>query len=172
MDEERVAGEDRPAELHLVRTHEVADLPAVLGLAHHHDGCDLGHGLHLKDAGHDRMSGEMSLEEGFVDRHAFDADRLVVAVELDDPVDHQEGIAVRQDPHHPVDVEDGRGRGHGFGCLRKKVAAALGNGPRQFRVGSVTRLHRHDVAAQRAPGERKVADDVEDLVTDELVLKA
>ena len=107
MDEERVAGKDRLAELHLVGTHEVADFARVLGLPHHHDRGDLSHGLDLQHARHDGVPGEVTLEVGLVDRDAFDADGLEVSVKLHNAVHHQEGIAVRQDIHHPVDIHHG-----------------------------------------------------------------
>jgi hypothetical protein len=53
---------------------------------------------------HDRELREMPLEERLVDGHALDADGALVAIHVDDAVDHQEGIAMRQELHHPRDV--------------------------------------------------------------------
>jgi len=118
------------------------------------------------------MAGKVSLEEGLVDRDALHADSLEVAVELDDPVDHQERVAVRQDGHHAVDVEGRRRGGDRLGRHGEQVAVALGDGAGEFCVGPVPGLHGHDMAAQGPAGEREIADDVEDLVTDELVGEA
>ena len=118
------------------------------------------------------MTREVPLEEGFVDRNALHADRLGLAVELHDAVDHQEGIAVGQDAHHLIDVHHRSGGGDGCRGHGKQVAVALGDRTGELRVGSVARLHRHDVAAERPPRQGKVADDIKDLVADELVGKA
>ena len=67
MDEKGIAGKDRFPEFNAVGTHEVTDFSGILGLMHHHDACDLGHGFHLENPGHHGMPREVSLKIGFVD---------------------------------------------------------------------------------------------------------
>ena len=71
----------------------------------------LRHALDEQDPRHDRLAGEMAGEIRFVDRDILDADRGVVAVDIDDPVDHQKRKAMRQQFVDCLDVEaDKRGR--------------------------------------------------------------
>ena len=62
----------------------------------------LRHAFDQKHAGHDRVPGKMSLEIGLVRRDVLDADGRAVAVHLDDAVDEEEWVAMRQK------LEDGR----------------------------------------------------------------
>ena len=172
MDEEGVTRENGFAEFHFVRTHEVTNFSGVLGVKHHEDAGDLGHGFDLQHAGHDGVVGEVALEEGFVDGDRFDAGALGVALEGDDAVDHEERIPVGEDLHDLRGGEDAladrepgrRDHGHHFGVF-------LGNGHGELGVGSVAGAHGDDMAEQRASDQGEVADDIEDLVTDEFVRK-
>ena len=55
-------------------------------------------------ARHDRELREMPLEERLVDGDVLDADGALVAVHVDDAIDHQERIAMRQQLHHAPDI--------------------------------------------------------------------
>ena len=50
----------------------------------------------MQDAGHDRAAGEMAHEMRLVHRHVLDADAGLVALRLDDSVDKQKGVTMRQ----------------------------------------------------------------------------
>lgn len=95
LNDEGVSRHDRLAELYLIGTHEVTDLALVLGSSENHDAGDLGHGLHLEDAGHDGVSGEVSLEERLVGGDLLDAGALHVAFKADHTIDHEERVTVR-----------------------------------------------------------------------------
>src|SRR6202035_2627445 len=56
----------------------------------------LGHALDQKNAGHDWALREVPLKLRLVDADILDADAGFVASRLDDAVDHQKWIAVRQ----------------------------------------------------------------------------
>ena len=59
----------------------------------------------LEDTWHHRLRGEVSLEEGFVARNTLDTDDIV-RTDLDDLIDHQEGIAVWEKLTNTVDIEN------------------------------------------------------------------
>ena len=56
----------------------------------------LRHAFDQQHAGHDRMVGKMTLELRLVEGHVLDADAGFVAADVDDPVDQQKRIAMRQ----------------------------------------------------------------------------
>ena len=98
MQFEPVAGHHRPAELGVVDGHEIDQrrlvaarscsrqmAPAVCAIA-----------SMISTPGMTGWPGKVALEMRLVDRDVLDADRRIVAVDLDDPVDQQEGIAMRQ----------------------------------------------------------------------------
>ena len=62
VNEERVAGKNRFAKFYVVRAHEITDPAGALASAHHQHARHLRHRFHLQHAGHDRMAGEMALE--------------------------------------------------------------------------------------------------------------
>ena len=64
----------------------------------------LRHALDQQHAGKDRLAGEMPGELRLVERDVLDADAGVVAVDLDDAVDQQERVAVRQQLQDLLDV--------------------------------------------------------------------
>ena len=65
------------------------------------------HPIKITHAGHDGMAGEMALEIRLVDGDVLDAGARLLAIHVDDPVDQQEGIAVRQDLLNLRDIELG-----------------------------------------------------------------
>ncbi len=133
----------------------------------------MGHGFDLKHAGHDRVPREVALEKGLVDGDIFDPGALVVSFEVDDAVDHEEGVAVRKDLHQLVDVEDGfaawnlDGWNHGAhpGVFALEDGGHLG-------VWVVARFDADDVAHDAFTAEHEVADDVERLVAGEFIVEA
>src|SRR5258707_5313883 len=107
MDAQRVAGHDGAPEPRIVDTHEIDQL--ALGLAPNrlddeHCG-SLGHRLDDQHARHHRALREVAGEIGLVDRHVLDADGTGVRHDLDDPVDHQKRVAMRNHRANPLDVE-------------------------------------------------------------------
>ena len=172
LNNQGITRQHRLAELDLVRAHEVTDATTLAGRLEHQNARDLRYGFHLEHARHDGVTGEMALEERFVDRDGFLADRLELAVEFQDAVDEQERVAVRQDLHDLVDIETGFARGDVLHrhLLRDVVTVLLVNGAGQFDVERVSGLGRDDAGLQPGRKQREIADDIEDLVTDELVL--
>jgi len=53
------------------------------------------------------MIGKMSLKEGFVNGHILDGRGRLARVEVDHPIDHQEGIPMGKVFHDLLDVHDG-----------------------------------------------------------------
>ncbi len=86
VDEERVARNHGLAEFNFIGAEEVADFSRVVRHAHDEDGGGLGHGLELEDAGHDGVSGEVSLEEVLVHGEIFDGGALHLGGEAGDAI--------------------------------------------------------------------------------------
>lgn len=174
FDEEHVAGDDGAAEFDIVGAHEVADFALIFGFSEHEDAGDLGHGFDLEDARHDWVAWEVALEERFVDGDGFDAGAFVFAFEADDAVDHEEGVAVGEDAHDLVDVEDGFSEGDGDRARdHAEHASVFGlEAAGHFCVRAVAGFDGDDVAHDAAAEEHEVADDVEDFVADEFVREA
>ena len=101
-----IAGIDGPAEAAIVDGHEIDQLAFGCGSERvdHEDGRRLRHRLDDQDARHDRRAGEMSLKIGLADADVLDADGALVGIHLDDAVDHQEGVAMRDHLHDPDDI--------------------------------------------------------------------
>ncbi len=173
FDHQRVTGKDWLAPLHVVRAHEVADFARIAGHAEQYDTGYLSHGLKLEHPRHDGVTGEVTLKVGFIDGDVFDATALGLSFEPDDPVHHEEGVAVRQDVHHLIDVQNGiptwdvhRWRHHGAHGVVLRI-----DGASQLSVGTMSRANGNHVAENAAAGEHEIANNVENLVTDELVLE-
>ena len=123
----------------------------------------------------------MTLEIGFVDRDVLDRDQGVV-VEFDHAVDHHERIAMGQGVEDLADVQgragggrrgfDLRAGGSGFGLGGLGFLPLLADGCGEAGVERVARADGDDVGLEANACEDDVADDIEDLVADELVLEA
>src|SRR5690349_14256049 len=95
---QRVPRDDRSAKPGRFYTGKKRDLAVtVFKLTKGEDRSDLSQCLDLQNARHDRRTGEMSYEELFVHCHLFDADDTCPRFKLDDLVDEQERVAVRED---------------------------------------------------------------------------
>jgi hypothetical protein len=109
MDVEAVAGENRPAEAGVINTHEIDQLtlrfvPKRMDDQHRRG---LRHGLDDQHSRHDRPARKMSLKILLVDRDVLDAGGPHIRHRIDDLVDHQERVAVRDHFHDPLDVDLG-----------------------------------------------------------------
>ena len=96
---EHVARHDRLAELGLVDGQEVDERRLLLSARHRADAeraRGLRHALEHQHARHHRIVGKMAEELRLVGGDVLDADAVFVAADLDDAVDQQERIAVRQ----------------------------------------------------------------------------
>jgi hypothetical protein len=108
---EPVAGEHRLAESGVVDGHEVGDL-VVRGVDHGplgEQGRGLGQRLQDEHAGHDRVSGKVTGEEGLVHRDALHGHQLLHRLHRHHPVHEQEGEPVREDGLDGGDVHQGLG---------------------------------------------------------------
>src|ERR1017187_6025113 len=177
FDDQHVSGQYRLAPPHIVRGHEVGDLPGIFGAAQHQNSRDLRHRFQLQHARHDRMAGEMSLKKRFVEREVFDADDFI-AVYFRHAIHHQKRIAMRQNLHdlHRIEraafVHDlqhvgllvfrafwgGWRRPEGLRC-DERFAHLRTHEPGHFAIRRVARFYRDQMAKQRTARERKVADD-------------
>src|SRR5688572_15355704 len=108
FEDELVSRDDRPAKAGLVDSAEEKKLLRALFVAHlaQAEECRaLGHGLHDQDARHHRRAGKVSLEKLLVRGHVLQTgDLLAILGDLEDPVDQQHRIAMRQVFH---DLDDG-----------------------------------------------------------------
>jgi hypothetical protein len=96
---ERVAGDYGASEARVVYAAEEDELALViLDLLERVDRADLRHRLDDEDAGHDGRAGEVPLKEMLAYRHLLDADDAFARDKLDDAINEQEGISVRQNP--------------------------------------------------------------------------
>ncbi len=117
------------------------------------------------------MAGKVSLKKRLVDRDGLQPDGLVVVLESQHPVHHQEGVAVGKNLHDVVGVEGALPHRN---VLHRHQGGLVGPPGLEERLGElqvqpVTGLGRKDVAANAHGKQRKVADDVEDLVPDEFI---
>src|SRR5207244_3132837 len=95
---ELIAGHDLPPELGVLDRDEKHQLAvAILYAFQHQHAGGLRHGLNDEHAGHDRKIGKVPVEEGLVGGNVLDADDAL-RLELDDAVDQEHGIAMRQYP--------------------------------------------------------------------------
>jgi hypothetical protein len=69
---------------------------AVRDLRHEQRAAGLGHGFYDQHPGHDGVAGEVSIEVRLVDADILEGNNALFRVDLDDPVDQQEGISMRQ----------------------------------------------------------------------------
>ena len=121
------------------------------------------------------------MEVRFVNSDVLDCDEGVL-VDLDDAVDHHERVAMGQGVEDLADVErrasggrrgfDFLAGGSGFGLGGLGFLPLLTDGRSEAGVERVSRADRDDVGLETDAREDDVAEDIEDLVTDELVLEA
>src|SRR5690606_15278646 len=94
MDLELITWDNGTTELCAIYGHEIHERRGIFPGRTDTDctGC-LRHRLDDQHAWHDRVRRKMSLEMRFVCRDVLDADRGIVAVDVDDAIDQQERIA-------------------------------------------------------------------------------
>lgn len=172
FDEEGVAWSDGLAPFHFVGRHEVADFALVLRDAKDEHAGGLGHGFELEDTGHDRVTGEVTLEEVFIEGEVLDRGAGLVG-EVDDAVDEKEGVAMGEDLEDVGDVkhcfslgnDDWGDKGHHLSILFLQERSHFG-------IRSVPWCDGDNVSEDTFPAEHEVADKVEGFVAGELVAKA
>ena len=103
-----IAGPDRPAEPAVIDRHEVNVSAFGFGTERMDDEHSrrLCHRLDDHDAGHDRHAGKVALKLGFVDRDVLYAGRGNVRDQLDNAVDQEHRVTMRNHLHDPLDVYD------------------------------------------------------------------
>src|SRR5207244_7832220 len=148
VNENRVARKNRFAKFHLVRTHEIADTTRSLRQFEQKNTGHLCHRFYLHYSRHDWMTGEMPLEKRLVNRDGFHARNFIFALEADDPVNHQKRVAVRKDLHHFASVQAGIAYWDRARCAHRASPRLLASErASQFRIRSLSGLHRHHVTA-------------------------
>ena len=100
-----VSRKDGGAETDFIHTGEQGDESPVFFRILESDSADLGHGFTDEGARHDGMSREMALEERFIHGHAFDAYRIFQRNHVNDFIDQQHGVSMRQDFHDFFNIE-------------------------------------------------------------------
>src|ERR1700730_8417970 len=112
----------------------------------------------------------MTLKVRFIDRHRLCADALVVSLERNNPVDHQEGITVWKDFHNILHIHYACPLGNNLrGNHRYHMRVPLSQGLRQFSICRVSGFDRDNVTQKPASSQKEVSDDIEDLVANEFV---
>src|SRR2546423_572918 len=115
------------------------------------------------------MSGKMPLKKWLVDGDVLYPDDSLLLFYLDDPVNEQKWIAMRQDLH---DVFDGECRLLLFHAFFPLLSAGPYHFSDECHGASMTRLHCNYAGAYASAGERKVTDAIQRFVTNELVIPA
>jgi biotin-[acetyl-CoA-carboxylase] ligase BirA-like protein len=105
---ELVARLYHPLEPNAVDAGEERQLAAVLLLGEHQHRTGLSHCLHDQDAGHDRASRKVAAEIPLLGADALPRDHALSRRQLDDLVEEEEWIAVRQDRLDFVTRESGQ----------------------------------------------------------------
>jgi hypothetical protein len=107
----------RLAEPRVVDGHEIDELALGVGpqRVDDDDRGGLRHRLDDEHAGHHRPLGEMPLEMRLVNADVLNPDGAVVRHHVDDLVDEQEGIAMRDHRHDAPDIDGG----YPFDLLRR-----------------------------------------------------
>src|ERR1700730_3644428 len=75
-------------------------------MAQAQDTRSLRHAFDKKHAGHHRVVGKVTKEMRFVEGNVFNADAMVLAADTDDSINHDKGIAMRQQPQYFANVGD------------------------------------------------------------------
>src|SRR4030095_10188055 len=170
VNENRVARKNRFAKFHLVRTHEIADTTRSLPPFEHKNTGHLRHRFYLHYSRHDWVTGKMPLKKRLVNRDGFYGRNFIFALEADDPVNHQKRVAVRKDLHHFASVQTGIAYWDRARCAHRSSPRLLASKrASQFRIRSMSGLHRHHVTADTPTDEREIADNIEDFVPYEFV---
>src|SRR4030095_4939386 len=170
VNENRVARKNRFAKFHLVRTHEIADTTRSLRQFEQKNTGHLRHRFYLHYSRHDWMTGEMPLKKRLVNRDGFYGRNFFFALQGDEPVNHQERVAVRKDLHHFASIQTGIAYWDRTRCAHRASPRLLASErARQFRIRSMSGLHRHHVTADTPTDEREIADNIEDFVPYEFV---
>ncbi len=112
MEIEQAAGFDGLPELGVLDRHEIDQLAAPrFALVFFDQRLQrqyprrLRQRLDLEDAGHDRPTGEMTLEKLLVHRHALDRVNRFVGLVRNHPIDEQQGVAMGQQVENSANVD-------------------------------------------------------------------
>src|SRR2546421_11478314 len=95
----------RVPHFHLVHAEHHRDFSGMLQLLAQQYTAKLRQCLHDQHTRHDRGPGVMPLEENIVERHVLDANRTLIADELEDAIDHQHRIPMGEDTLNPADIQ-------------------------------------------------------------------
>ena len=127
---ELVAGGDGSAEFSAFDAGEDDEfLFAVGDFGEEEDATGLCHSFDDEDAGHDGVAGKVSIEEFFVNGDVFDGHDAFSGVELHDPIDEEERVAMGQEFHNLPDV-------HGL-VFRRHAVLPWRNGALVAQVGII-----------------------------------
>ena len=146
MEFNSISRSDRLAELSLVDRDEIDALRALDGAlrVHRDDARRLRHRLDHQHPRHHRRQWKMPLKLRLVDRHILYADARFVAANIDDAIDQQEWIAVRQIVEDADNIQGFERRARD-GIIREGYEGVLhappGIKPRPFEVTLETPQH-------------------------------
>jgi hypothetical protein len=97
LEAKRIAGSDLTLESDVVDPREERQLISVIVRRQYGDPADLGHRLDDEHPWHHRVTREVALEKGLVDRHLLDTHGAMGRGELDDSIHEEKGVAMGQD---------------------------------------------------------------------------
>ena len=117
------------------------------------------------------MPGEMPLKIRFIDGHRLQTNRLGVPFKTQNPVDHQERITMGQNLHDIVCIHGPLPNRNVFHRHQRRLIRAIGlvQSFSKKEVQPVTRFCRQDMSPNRHWEKRQIPNDIENLVTNELV---
>src|SRR5207245_10908557 len=91
---------------------------------------------------------QIPLYSRLVNRDRFHGRKLIFAHEADDPVNQQKRVAVRKNLHHFASLQTALAYWYRARCAHRTSPRLLASErASQFRIGSMSGLHRHDVTA-------------------------
>ena len=115
----------------------------------------------------------MPLKKRLIDSHRFDGRALVLALKTNDPVDHQEGVAMRQDAHHFVHIQHRFSGGQTDRRRHQRIhpPVTLSQLFRHFRIRPVPGLHRNDMTHDSFARKHQVTNQIQNLMTRQFLRK-
>ena len=154
----------RTPEFHVVHRHEIDHLAGRVGyLIHHQESARLGHPLYDQHTRHDRVAREVAVEERLVDRDVLKSQYPAARLELQNPIDEQEWVPVRQEVENALRLEHRASVG-GFESQSAKTTG-------DHHVSAVAGTVGHYVRPEATSGQGQIAHDIDDLVSYEFIGK-
>jgi len=163
-----IPGNHRPAELDTLEAQQNRHFARVFELLRQQQTAELSHRLDDQHTRHDRLARVVAGEKFLVGGDVLDPNGMFAGLHLHHPVNHQEGIAVRQ---QSLDLADVKNRLGPQLLLRIGRLLQLSQLADQFMVQGVARFAGEDIPGDEPPEQEQVAQQIQDLVPNALVRK-